>query len=104
MKIVFAIINNSDMSAVTGALTKAGYSSTVTNSNGGFFNRENSILFVGVDDNRVQSVLAIIKQHTHTTEVNVPENVKMGDFMLPSKVRVGGAVVFVMDVDQFVKL
>lgn len=104
MKLVFAIINKSDVSVVTGALTKAGYSSTVTNSTGGFFNRENNILFAGVDDNRVQSVLGIIGQNTHAIEENVPENVKMGDLMLPSKVKVGGAVVFVLDVDQFVKL
>lgn len=104
MKLVFAIINKLDVPAVTGALTKAGYSSTVTNSTGGFLNKENNILFAGVDDNRIQSALSIIGHNTHTREENVPGNVNMGGFMLPSKVKVGGAVVFVMDVDQFVKL
>ena len=104
MKLVFAIINKSDVSVVTSALTKAGYSSTITDSTGGFCNRENNVLFAGVDDNRVQNVLSIIGQNTHTREESVPENIKMGDFMLPSKVKVGGAVVFVMNVDQFVRL
>lgn len=104
MKLIFAIINKSDAPVVTCALTKAGYSSTLTDSTGGFFNRENNILFAGVDDNRVQSVLDIIGHNTYTREEKVPKDVNMGDLMLPSKVTVGGAVVFVTDVDQFIKL
>ncbi|NCC67690.1 MAG: transcriptional regulator [Clostridia bacterium] len=104
MKLLLAVINRSDAPTVSGALTKAGYPSTLTNSTGGFFNRDNCVLFAGVDDNRVQSVLKIIKDNTKSCIESVPKDVSIGNFKLPSQIKIGGAVVFVMDVEQFARL
>lgn len=104
MKLLLVVINKSDAPVVSGALTRAGYSSTLTNSYGGFFNRDNCVLFAGVDDNRVQSVLKIIKENTKSCIESVPEDVSIGDFKLPSQIKIGGAVAFVIGVEQFIKL
>ena len=89
--------------SVVTELTKAGYPSTATESTG-FYSRENVILFVGVADSRDQAVLKIIGDSTKSREESVPSEVSVGDFKLPSHIKVGGAVVFVLPVDQFVKL
>lgn len=103
MKLVMAILSKSDAPVVAGVLTKEGYPSTVTNSVGGFLHKENAILFSGVDDTKVRYVISIIGEHTSEHEEQVPSE-STGSYMMPPKIKVGGASVFVLDVEQFIHL
>ncbi len=103
MKLLIAIVDKADAPQVTGALTKEGFSSTMTSGTGGFLNVENAIIFSGVENRCVGGVLDIIARNTHSRESSAPQGVEFG-FTLPEKVRVGGASVFILDVDRFIKL
>ncbi|MEG0035519.1 MAG: cyclic-di-AMP receptor [Oscillospiraceae bacterium] len=104
MKLIVVITNKTDATLVTGAMAKAGYASTVTNSYGGFSNKENAVIFSGVDDNKVQSVLRIIGDNTDERIADVSEGISADNFNPPTQVKIGGAIVFVLDVEQFARL
>lgn len=104
MKLLIAIVSKADAPVVASALNKEGYPSTMTDGVGGFLNTENTLIFAGVEDKRVNAVLKIIGGNTQAREKSVPEGMEHGKFTLPDKIRVGGASVFVLDLDRFVKL
>ncbi len=104
MKLVIAIINSDDAGAVARSLTKNGFSSTRLATTGGFLMGKNVTILVGVDGEKVNDVIQIIKQHSHSrtqiisTATGVGREFPTG---MPVEVRVGGATIFVVDVEQF---
>ncbi|MBQ5677233.1 MAG: cyclic-di-AMP receptor [Clostridia bacterium] len=108
MKLVVAIINNDDANAVMSNLTKNGYQATKLSTSGGFLRAGNITLLIGVEKNKVDEVINLIgecsSQRKKITPVN---NTYIGDSMLssmPIEVTVGGATIFVLDVEQFYKI
>lgn len=104
MKLVFSIINSDDAGAVTRSLTKSGFSSTRLATTGGFLMAKNVTLMVGVDEEKVSEVIDIIKQHCHSRKQIIPATSGVGrEFPtgMPVEVNVGGATIFVVDVEQF---
>lgn len=105
MKLILAVINDSDARVAAAELAKAGYPVTVTESFGGFLGKKNSILMSGVEEKRVSAVIELLRTYTNETEVEPDADAQAPDgYTLPPKVRVGGAAVFVLDVDRFVTL
>ena len=108
MKLVIAIINNEDANPVTKALTEAGFSSTRLATSGGFLRAGNVTLLIGVDDKKVDAVNNIIGEHCSQRKKITPVNTTyIGETMLssmPVEVTVGGATIFVVDVEQFYKI
>lgn len=104
MKLVFAIVNSDDAGTVTRSLTRNGFSSTRLATTGGFLMAKNTTLMVGVDEEKVSEVLDIIKQECHSRKQIIPTSTGVGrDFPtgMPVEVTVGGATIFVVDVEQF---
>lgn len=104
MKLVLAIINSDDAGAVAKALTKNGFSSTRLATTGGFLMSKNVTIMVGVDEEKVSDVIEIIKEFSHSRSQIIPTSSGVGrDFPtgMPVEVRVGGATIFVVDVEQF---
>ena len=109
MKMVLAIINYDDAQDVINALMKAGFQITKLATTGGFLRSGNTTLLVGVDDTKFDGAMAVIEKTCKsrkqiatspspvagTTGVYVP---------YPIEVMVGGATVFVLNVEQFIKL
>ena len=71
MKLVIAIINYDDAGAVTRALTKKGFSSTKLATTGGFLMAGNVTILVGVDAEKVQTVIEIIKGESHSRKQKI---------------------------------
>ena len=108
MKMVLAIVNNDDSMLASAALTEAGFSVTKLSTTGGFLMVGNSTLMVGTDEESVPKVIGILKQHC-TTRKQVPAltssfGVGMNHMSVPSEVKVGGATIFVLDVDHMEKI
>ena len=107
MKLVLAIVSNDDSSIVSSALNKEDFQVTRLATTGGFIRAGNTTVIVGVDDERVQDCIDIIgKECKKRTEV-VPSTVSydLGSYAtFPAEVQVGGATIFVLDVEQFHKL
>ena len=104
VKLVIAIINRDDSGAVTQSLTKKGFSSTRLSTTGGFLLSGNVTILVGVDGEKVQEGIDIIKEHSHSRKQMIPASTEMnyGYYpAMPVEVTVGGATIFVVDVERF---
>ncbi|MGN0985460.1 MAG: cyclic-di-AMP receptor [Candidatus Enterenecus sp.] len=109
MKLVIAIVNRDDAGAVTHNLSKNGFTSTKLASAGGFLLAGNSTLLIGVEEEQVQAVIDIIRQYSHSRRQMIPTATAAegGVGYLPTppiEVNVGGATVFVVDVERFERL
>ncbi len=106
MKLIMSIIHNDDARPLIDALMGQGYRATVISTTGGFLREGNATVFVGTDDEKVEQVLGIIREncHTRTQHLNpLPPVMEPGEMYLPTpiEVEVGGATVFVINVDRF---
>jgi uncharacterized protein YaaQ len=105
MKLIVATIQDQDTDRVIGSLTEQGYRVTRIGTTGGFLQQGNTTLLVGVDDNQVSPVINILKVHSQRRTQYMPmatgaapNGVALYNYV---EVEVGGAVVFVLDVDHF---
>lgn len=104
MKLVLAIINHDDANTVTQNLTKHGFSSTKLATTGGFLMSGNVTIIIGVDEEKVQAVIDIIHEFSHSRKQMIPTTTEMSYGYYPSmpvEVTVGGATIFVMDIERF---
>ena len=107
MKLVIAIVNHDDAGAVTQNLSKNGFASTKLSSAGGFLLAGNATLLIGGEEERDQTVIDIIRRYSHSRRQLIPITAEAGLGYLPTmpiEVNVGGATVFVVDVDRFERL
>lgn len=105
MKLIVAIIHNEDAGALVNALLERDHRATRLQSSGGFLKQSNATVIVGVEEDRVNEVVAIIRENctSRTQVVNpMPPIMEPGEFFLPYplEVEVGGATVFVLPVDR----
>lgn len=107
MKLIFAVINNDDSHAVSTSLTTKGYSATKLASTGGFLMSGNTTFMICTEEKCVDEVIEIIKGCSRRRKQFVPtvsngRTESTGNF--PAEVSVGGATVFVTDIERFEKL
>ena len=107
MKLILAIVSNDDASAVSSALTSENYSVTRLATTGGFLRAGNTTMIVGTEDDKVDKCIEIIGNESKRRTEIVPSaaSYDIGRYAsFPVEVQVGGATVFVLDVEQFHKL
>ena len=66
MKLILAIVNRDDANGVTKSLAQNGFSSTRLSTTGGFLMAGNVTILVGVDEEKVQAAIDIIKEKSHS--------------------------------------
>jgi len=110
VKLVLAIVNDEDGSRVMDELSKNGFMATKMCSSGGFLKVGNTTLLVGVDQTRVEQVLKIVeaksrgRKQTVSSAISPASSASDSMYMsYPVEISVGGATVFVVDVEQFQK-
>ncbi len=103
MKLVVAIVNYNDSNKVLSKLTEHNVSVTKLSTTGGFLRNGNRTLLIGTEDERVPEILEIIKTHCHSRKQYMPSAEVTPNVNFPIEVVVGGATVFVLDVEQFEK-
>ncbi len=107
-KLIVMIVADSDADKLTRKLIERGYPATKIGSTSGFLRRGNTTILSGVDHNDVEAVVGLVRTECHARTEYVPlqavpffgEGVVMAD---PVEVRVGGAVIFVLNVERFEK-
>lgn len=107
MKLIYAIINNDDSHSVQSALTKNGVQATKLSSSGGFLMAGNTTLMICSEDDRLDEIIDIIKKHSHRRKQFVPNSASYGIgsyTSFPVEVTVGGATIFVTNVERFEKV
>ncbi|MGO3751894.1 MAG: cyclic-di-AMP receptor [Peptoniphilaceae bacterium] len=105
MKLVISIVQDVDAENLVEEITKKNFRVTRMSTTGGFLKSGNSTLLSGIEDEKVEEYLNIIKNNCKTREItktiqsiNIP-----GQTMIPVpiQVKVGGASAFVIDVEEF---
>ena len=108
MKLVIAIVQDEDASRLINSLMDEGFGVTTLATTGGFLKSGNTTLLAGVEDDRLQTCMGIIEKVCKSRKQIATSPITMGGTAgmyasFPIEVTVGGATVFVMTVDQFVK-
>ncbi len=108
MKLVIIIASDPDAERLTKALISQGYPATKIGSTGGFLRRGNATILSGVEAEEVDQVLAMVRAECHARSEYVPAQAlplfgEGAALTEPVEVRVGGAIVFVVDVERFEK-
>ncbi len=108
MKLILAIVNDEDGNKVLNALSQKGFSVTKLATTGGFLKAGNMTLLSGVEDDEIDAVINIIKEksqrRTQITAAPIPISSSPSFTPYPIEVQVGGATIFVLDVDRFEKV
>ncbi|MDQ6898891.1 MAG: cyclic-di-AMP receptor [Candidatus Dormibacteraeota bacterium] len=109
MKLVCAIVQGEDAAACIRALASNGISVTRLQSTGGFLQQGNVTLLTGVDESRLDQVLQVIRENCRERNRYLtpgPPMVEAGEMFMPYpvEVQVGGATIFVLNVETFQRL
>ena len=107
MKLVLAIVGNDDQAAVLSALTAESFQATKLATTGGFLKAGNTTFLIGVEDNKVNRVIEIITEYSSKRTQVVPSSTAMDVGMytsFPIEITVGGATIFVLNVEHYVKI
>lgn len=110
MKLIIAVVQESDVDDILDALTEAGITVTQITSAGGFLREPNVTLFIGVVESLVQTAIDIVDRNSNARRMFV--NPLMPVAPIPqsehfrgdsTSVRVGASV-FVLNVERFVRM
>jgi len=109
MKLVIAIVHDDDVQPLLEDLTGSEFRVTKLATTGGFLRSGNTTLLIGVDDEKLDLVIDIIKSNCESrqqiTTSPAPVSGAAGVFVpYPIEVKVGGATVFVVDIEKYIKL
>ena len=107
MKLIMAIVSSDDSRDVLDRLTKAGFRATVISTTGGFLREGNTTLFIGAEDAKIPQAIEVLRQTCRRrTQWVSPLPTLEGpglEMSEPIEVSVGGAVVFTLNVEQFIQ-
>lgn len=109
MKLIIAIVQDEDASRLINSLMSDGYRVTKLATTGGFLRSGNTTLLVGVEDDKLKNAMSIIekvcKSRKQIATSPAPISGTTGVYVpYPIEVTVGGATIFVLDVEQFTKI
>jgi uncharacterized protein YaaQ len=108
MKLLTVILQSEDAPTVVDALVRRGYRATRISTAGGFLHKSNETILLGIEDDQVDAALEILRENSQTrTQLFYPSpmmDLGAPIFVEPFDVLVGGATIFIMDVEQFIRL
>lgn len=109
MKLVIAIVHDDDAGELISTLTDSGFGVTKLATTGGFLRSGNTTLIIGVDEVKLDEVINIVSDICKTRKgaIAPPSPVLGGTGVyvpIPVEITIGGATIFVIDVDRFEKI
>lgn len=107
MKMITAIVHRNDVAGVSRCLSKEGFGFTKMSTSGGFLRNSNVTLIIGVEDEKVDLALDLIRKNCSRRMEAIPASVTPdfpSGYANVTEIPVGGAIVFVTDVVKFEKM
>lgn len=109
MKLIIAVVQDEDAQKLISTLMNEGYGVTKLATTGGFLKAGNTTLLIGVENERIPRALSLIdkvcKSRKQIATSPSPVAGTTGVYVpYPIEVTVGGATVFVVDVEEFRKI
>ena len=104
MKLIISIVHSDDADLLLRTLADKGYRSTRISTTGGFLREGNATILVGAEPEHVEGVLEVIRNSCQSRFqwFTPPPLAETGEAYVPQpvEVQVGGATVFVLEVDR----
>jgi len=109
MKMVIAIVHDHDAQNLLEALNKDGFQVTKMASTGGFLREGNTTFLIGTDEDHLHELKEIIKENCRTRQKTIAPmspvaNTMESYYTFPMEVQIGGATLFVINVEEFLKM
>lgn len=109
MKLVIAVVQDSYAEDLIDVITESGHRVTKLATTGGFLKEGNTTLMIGVKKEEVDGIISIIKnicrKRNQVVTTPSPVAASTGVYVpYTVEVEVGGATLFVIDVDEFIKI
>ena len=104
MKLIFAIVNNDDAPLVSSNLSREGFQATKIASTGGFLLKGNTTFMIGVEDDAEEKLITLISKYSKKRRQTAPVEFAYNQSIMnsvPVEVTVGGATIFVCNVERF---
>ena len=106
MKMIMAIVQDKDANRLSNAFIDNNVRATKLSSTGGFLKAGNATFIIGIEDERVDEVLELIKMASKARKEYMTSPLTMdiamdASFSHPVEIEVGGATVFVLPVEGF---
>ena len=109
MKLVIAIVQDEDAGRLVSAMMKEGYGVTKLATTGGFLRAGNTTLLTGVEDEKLEHCLEIIERLCKSRKQIINSNIGAFDASISAaahsniEIMIGGATVFVLNIEEFKK-
>ncbi len=105
-RLIIAVVQDADAMRLSNALNDAGFAHTRIPTRGGFLQRASEAIMVAYSHTRHDTLMDLIASHCQTrSEMQIVS--LAGDTMLlaePVEVEVGGATVFALELERFIRL
>lgn len=103
MKLIAAIVQDRDADELLDALMESGFRATKIQTTGGFLRGSSNLILIGVEPGRVDQALDVIRDHCEIrTQLVHPKDAPY--LAAPVEVNVGGAIVFVWELERYERL
>ncbi len=108
MKLILSIVHSDDADALIHDLQQRGHRCTKISTTGGFLREGNATILIGAEEEHVEEILTAIKENCHArTKLVSPLSpvAEASELYMPRplEVQVGGATIFVLDVERSAK-
>lgn len=108
MKMIIAVVQDKDSHRLLNELVEHNFRTTKLASTGGFLKSGNTTFMIGTEDSRVDQAVEIIKESCQSRSQIVSPVSPMGGnaesyVPYPVEIQVGGAIIFVLPVENFMQ-
>jgi uncharacterized protein YaaQ len=103
MKLIAAIVQDRDADELLDGLMETGFRATKIQTTGGFLRGSSNLILIGVEAEGVDEALDVIRSRCQTrTQLVHPDAAPY--LASPLEVQIGGAIVFVWDLERYERL
>lgn len=108
MKLLIGIVNSDDANELLSEMNKSSFQATKLSTSGGFLKTGNVTFLVGVEEERLDELIGIFENCcSRRTQIVPTAPPFIGEGFLsasPVEITIGGATIFVIDMEKFIKL
>jgi len=107
MKMVVAIMQDEDRTRLSNLLVERGFRATLLSSSGSFLRAGNTTILIGVEERRLEELLNLIQSsapgHKSISSPSSPMHLINATKDPSEEITIGGATVFVIDAERFIR-
>jgi uncharacterized protein YaaQ len=103
MKLIAAIVQDRDADRLLDALMETGFRATKIQTTGGFLRGSSNLILIGVEPEKVDQAIDVIQGRCQSrTQLVHPNDAPY--LAAPLEVRIGGAIIFVWELETYERL